>query len=118
MRWLSCVALSLVAVLMLASAASAQSVDLNCVDFATQEEAQAVYDQDPSDPNDLDANGNGVACEIESITRQQRPLPESGGENLLVLLTGALLSISGILALAALRRSRARRLKYINYVWR
>jgi micrococcal nuclease len=38
--------------------------DLNCSDFATQAEAQAVYDADPSDPNGLDGNdGDGVVCE-------------------------------------------------------
>jgi hypothetical protein len=45
--------------------------DLDCDDFATQEEAQAVFDQDPSDPNGLDGNDNdGIACEN---------LPSGGG---------------------------------------
>ncbi len=40
------------------------SGDLDCSDFATQEEAQAVYDQNPSDPNGLDgAPEDGEACE-------------------------------------------------------
>lgn len=33
----------------------------NCPDFQTQEEAQAVLDQDPGDPNRLD--DDGIACE-------------------------------------------------------
>ncbi|ORT57533.1 hypothetical protein [Streptomyces sp. CB03238] len=41
--------------------------DLNCDDFTYQEEAQAVYDQDPSDPHGLDeddpAPDDGIACE-------------------------------------------------------
>ena len=37
--------------------------DLDCADFATQEEAQAVLDVDPSDPNGLDADSDGIACE-------------------------------------------------------
>lgn len=37
--------------------------NLNCDDFATQEEAQAEYDSDPSDPNNLDADDDGIACE-------------------------------------------------------
>ena len=37
--------------------------DLDCADFATQEEAQAVLDADPSDPNGLDGEGDGVPCE-------------------------------------------------------
>ena len=46
-----------------ASAGLAQE-DLNCDDFATQDEAQAEYDADPSDPHGLDGNDNdGIACE-------------------------------------------------------
>lgn len=38
--------------------------DKDCKDFQYQEEAQAVYDQDPSDPNGLDGKDNdGKACE-------------------------------------------------------
>jgi len=37
--------------------------DLDCVDFATQEEAQTVLDSDPSDPNRLDADNDSIACE-------------------------------------------------------
>ncbi len=36
----------------------------NCSDFTYQEDAQAVYNQDTSDPNGLDGTPNdGVACE-------------------------------------------------------
>jgi hypothetical protein len=37
--------------------------DLDCADFATQEEAQAVLETDLSDPNGLDADNDGIACE-------------------------------------------------------
>lgn len=37
--------------------------DLDCADFATLEEAQAVLDADPSDPNGLDGEGDGIPCE-------------------------------------------------------
>lgn len=37
--------------------------DLNCSDFDTQPEAQAHYDADPSDPDGLDRDGDGIACE-------------------------------------------------------
>lgn len=40
-----------------------QTGDLDCADFATQEEAQAEFDADPSDPNGLDADNDGIACE-------------------------------------------------------
>ena len=99
------VAIIVATVLVLAPAASTLTVDLDCVDFATQEEAQAVYNQDLNDPNDLDQNGNGVACEnLPKEMPQQRPLPESGGPNLPMLLAGTLLSSSGILVLVVLRR--------------
>jgi len=37
--------------------------ELDCADFATQEEAQAEYDRDTSDPYGLDADSDGIACE-------------------------------------------------------
>ena len=36
--------------------------DSDCSDYASQLEAQAVLDGDPSDPNGLDGDGDGVAC--------------------------------------------------------
>jgi hypothetical protein len=42
---------------------TANAADLNCSDFATQEQAQAVYDQNPSDPNNLDSDNDGIVCE-------------------------------------------------------
>ena len=41
---------------------------LGCSDFATQEEAQAALDADPSDPNGLDADADTLACE-DSLNR-------------------------------------------------
>lgn len=35
----------------------------NCDDFASQEEAQAVFDQDTTDPNQLDDDDDSIACE-------------------------------------------------------
>ncbi|MEV4149715.1 excalibur calcium-binding domain-containing protein [Amycolatopsis sp. NPDC049691] len=50
------------------SLASAQlatplAADLDCGDFPYQEDAQAVLDQDKSDPNHLDDDKDGIACE-------------------------------------------------------
>lgn len=42
----------------------------NCSDFATQEEAQAEYEKDTSDPSNLDGDNDGIACEM---------LPSSSG---------------------------------------
>ena len=63
-RLLYLFALSAMMMLMLAPAAVAQDV-LNCEeDFQFREDAQDVFDQDPSDPNNLDGNDNdGLACE-------------------------------------------------------
>lgn len=38
--------------------------DLDCTDFATPAAAQAKLDEDRSDPHGLDANHNGIACEV------------------------------------------------------
>lgn len=54
--------LSMVLATVTAVPAVAQS-DLDCEDFATQQQAQAVYNSDPSDPNGLDADNDGLACE-------------------------------------------------------
>lgn len=37
--------------------------DLNCSDFQYQEDAQAHLDADPSDPDHLDGDNDGIACE-------------------------------------------------------
>lgn len=39
------------------------NADLSCEDFEYQQEAQMVYFRDESDPNKLDGNDNGLACE-------------------------------------------------------
>jgi LPXTG-motif cell wall-anchored protein len=47
--------------------------DLDCDDFATQEEAQAELERDLSDPHGLDADHDGIACEDD------KPAPGAGG---------------------------------------
>jgi hypothetical protein len=42
---------------------TASAADLDCKDFATQAEAQAAFNADPSDPNRLDQDNDGIACE-------------------------------------------------------
>ena len=37
--------------------------DLNCADFANQGEAQREFAKDRTDPNNLDADNDGIACE-------------------------------------------------------
>lgn len=36
--------------------------DIDCADFAFQEDAQVVYDRNPGDPYNLDPSGDGFAC--------------------------------------------------------
>lgn len=52
----------------------------NCDDFATQAQAQAVLRADPSDPNRLDGNRDGVACtdrpapkDLTPVARREAP---------------------------------------------
>jgi hypothetical protein len=74
----------MLAMLVFATAAFAQSRgpsgadgSFNCEDFDTQEQAQAVFDQDPSDPDGLDGPPGeaftgepGVACEELPMTEE------------------------------------------------
>jgi LPXTG-motif cell wall-anchored protein len=46
-----------------AAPAMAQTGDRDCPDFGSQAEAQAAYRQDSSDPERLDGDDDGVACE-------------------------------------------------------
>ncbi|MDP9353906.1 MAG: thermonuclease family protein [Chloroflexota bacterium] len=64
-------ALLLLAVLLpLGAITPVAAQDVDCSDFATQGDAQAVLTSDPSDPNGLDRDSDGVACES---------LPAGGG---------------------------------------
>ncbi|MFF8669303.1 excalibur calcium-binding protein [Streptomyces sp. NPDC015242] len=57
---------AIAAIVPLSAPAHAQP-DLDCRDFAYQEDAQAVFDADPSDPHRLDEDDgpdDGIACEV------------------------------------------------------
>ena len=47
----------------------------NCADFTSQAQAQAVLRADPSDPNRLDADKDGIACERNKAPFDPEPLP-------------------------------------------
>jgi Excalibur calcium-binding domain len=51
------------------------SSDLDCSDFTSHDEAQAALDADPSDPNSLDADSDGEAC--ENLFREPTPAPKA-----------------------------------------
>ncbi|HEX5848955.1 MAG TPA: hypothetical protein VFY59_07130 [Rubrobacter sp.] len=61
--------------------ALAQSSQDDCSSFDSQQSAQAALERDPSDPDDLDADGNGSACDdydySTTSNTQSSPLPSS-----------------------------------------
>jgi micrococcal nuclease len=63
-----------------ASAGSGTDSNLDCASFVYQEDAQRVLKQDPSDPNYLDGDGDGVACEDLPSTDDQSPGVSRGGD--------------------------------------
>jgi len=67
----------------LAGVAAAQ--DLDCENFQTQADAQAVYNESPSDPNGLDRDKDGKACEalpggLPGSAEGPSPAPSGGVE--------------------------------------
>ncbi|MGW0334985.1 excalibur calcium-binding protein [Streptomyces sp. NPDC003011] len=68
--------IAITAIVPLAYTAHAQ--DLDCSDFTYREEAQAVFDSDPRDPNRLDEDrgtDDGIACEV--LPRRGAPVTSS-----------------------------------------
>ena len=62
-RWLIVALTAALAAVAFATPLAAQG-DLDCsTDFDSQREAQAVLTADPSDPNNLDGDADGIACE-------------------------------------------------------
>ena len=111
------------AALSLSLAGTARAADKNCSDFPTQAAAQAAYNADPSDPNHLDADKDGIACEnlaggSESVVTQQQVgatpvgIPAGDGSTahgdstLPVALGGLTLVAAGGAAFAARRSAR------------
>ena len=62
-RLIPAVLLALSALILAAPAALAQAGDQDCADFDSQAAAQAHLRADPSDPDGLDSDGDGIACE-------------------------------------------------------
>lgn len=121
-RILMTAALTAAVLLAFGGAALAQE-DLDCGDFATQGEAQAELDADPSDPHGLDADDDGVACEDlppgddtddgadDDVTAPTRVDTGGGGTARSdmaapVVAAGSLLILGGIFAARRLARSR------------
>jgi len=47
----------------------------NCSDFKSQADAQAVLRADPQDPNRLDSDKDGIACESNRAPYDRVPVP-------------------------------------------
>jgi len=67
-----------VALIVAAPAALAQA-DTDCSDYASQAAAQAALRADPSDPNGLDADGDGIACESNPAPFDRTPVTAASG---------------------------------------
>lgn len=74
---LATVVLAATASALFTGTASAQA-DRDCPDFATQAEAQAAYDAVPGDPERLDRDGDGIACESDEGGEQVGTAPVGG----------------------------------------
>jgi len=60
--------------------AAAQADQYDCASFGSQQSAQAELERHPNDPNNLDTDGNGRACDdydYSTSTSQSSPLPSS-----------------------------------------
>ena len=56
----------------------ATGAGLNCSDFADQADAQAQLVADPTDPDDLDADDDGTACETVASSAAYTGFPSGG----------------------------------------
>jgi LPXTG-motif cell wall-anchored protein len=63
--------------LVMLAAAPAHAAGLNCDDFDNQAAAQAFLRADPSDPEGLDGNNDGVACENRPAPKDNVPVVRS-----------------------------------------
>ena len=63
--------------------------DLDCVQFAYQEDAQAILDQDRRDPHNLDPSGDGFACTSLPYRVEVTRLPSTGTGSMAAVLAAA-----------------------------
>jgi hypothetical protein len=86
--------------------------DFDCVDFEFQEEAQVVYDEDRSDPYNLDPSGDGVACSsLPSSDPRISQVPRTGigsSHGVSAGLLAAASLLSGLSAVGAIWRRTPR----------
>jgi hypothetical protein len=70
------------------TAVSELDADPSCAEYATQEEAQAAYDEDSFENWMLDQNFNDIACEDHFAPPAQEATPDTGVEEINVLSVG------------------------------
>jgi hypothetical protein len=75
--------------------------DIDCIDFQFQEEAQAVFNRDPSDPYNLDPNGDGFACSSLPSSMPITRVPNTGAGGRSTVQSQALVLATLLLTLAA-----------------
>jgi len=97
---------AVVAVILAAPAALAQA-DTDCSDYSSQAAAQAALRADPSDPNGLDGDGDGIACESNPAPFDRTPVTAAAGgtsQSGTLALTGSrtplLVTLAGLLMAA------------------
>ena len=109
-RSIAVVLLVLGGIFLSAPAALAQAGDQDCADFSSQAAAQAHLRADPSDPDRLDADDDGVACEdfVYPVgAAGAGALPRTGtGTTASLAIGGVLVAAGGILVWMARYRPR------------
>ena len=120
-RTMFLLAVAVVLALAAAPSAFAQANDQDCADFPSQAAAQAHLEADPSDPDNLDADDDGLACESFDYGDESGAAPPGGDDDSALPFTGpgdrqlpvgAALVTGGLaLVLATQRRYRARHLR-------
>jgi LPXTG-motif cell wall-anchored protein len=78
-RIMPVVLLVFAALVVAAPAALAQANDQNCSDFDSQRAAQAHLRADPSDPDGLDGDSDGIACESNPAPFDRTPVVAADG---------------------------------------
>jgi LPXTG-motif cell wall-anchored protein len=94
-------------VLILAAPAALAQADTDCSDYPSQAAAQDALRADPSDPNGLDADNDGIACESNPAPFDRTPVVSAAGgaaESSTLPLTGSrtplLVTLAGVLMAA------------------
>jgi Excalibur calcium-binding domain len=120
-RTLLLLAATIVLALTAAPSAFAQANDQNCADFPSQAAAQVHLEADPSDPDNLDADDDGQACESFDYGDGNGGAPPSAADDGSLPFTGpgdrqlpigaALVTTGLALVVATQRRYRARHVR-------